>query len=88
MSFAVLKYVQVQYERSLAYELRVFLIREKLLPPNDQSIGQSLGTISELCEKLDIARGYYERAIAIYEQCLPELHDDRLAIQANVEGLQ
>jgi tetratricopeptide (TPR) repeat protein len=72
---------------SLAYELKCFSIREKVLPPDDQSIGKSLSRIGlcyEQLNQLNQALDYYKRALGVYEQCLPLLHGDRSDIESKI----
>ncbi len=79
-----------QYELSLVYELKCFLIREKFLTPDHQDIGKSLATMGECYERLlqpKRALEYYKRALAIYEQSLSYSHHDRWNVESKVERL-
>jgi tetratricopeptide (TPR) repeat protein len=82
--------IQRRYDLSLEYELKCFSIREKILPPNDQSIGKSLSRIGECYERLDqlkLALDHYKRTLIVYEQFLPVLNKDRLAMESTVNRL-
>ncbi|CAF4132414.1 unnamed protein product, partial [Adineta steineri] len=84
-----IKQIQLQYENSLAYELNCLLMREKVLPPNHQDIGESLSNIGFCYEHLNqrkLALDYYKRALFIYEQCLLGT-DDRWTIELKIEEL-
>ena len=75
---------------SLTYELKCFLIREKVLPPNHQDIGKSLSNIGkcyDLLNQLNLALAYYKRALIVYEQCLPFEHEDRKDVKLKIEQL-
>ncbi|CAF1328622.1 unnamed protein product [Adineta steineri] len=77
MKLSSIKRAQLQYESSLAYELNCLLMREKVLPPNHQDIGESLSNIGLCYEHLNqrkSALDYYKRALVVYEQCSLATH--------------
>jgi tetratricopeptide (TPR) repeat protein len=81
---------QHRYEHSLAYELKCFLIREKVLPPNHQDIGNSLNNIGVCYEHLNqrkLALDYYRRALDVYQQYSSSTQQDRLVIELKIEEL-
>ena len=69
-----------QYELSLVYEMKRFSIREKILAPDHQDIAISLSNMGYCYEQINqpkISLEYYNRALTVYEQCLPHGHVDR-----------
>ncbi|CAF1439523.1 unnamed protein product [Adineta steineri] len=84
-----IKQIQLQYESSLAYELNCLLMREKVLPPNHQDVGENLSNIGLCYEHINqrkLALDYYKRALFIYEQCLLAT-DDRWTLELKIEEL-
>ncbi len=74
----------------MAYELKCFSIREKVLPPDDQNIGISLFKIGECYEQLNqlnLALDYYKRALVVHEQCFPFTHAGRSNLEAKIGEL-
>ncbi|UJR38728.1 hypothetical protein I4U23_031393 [Adineta vaga] len=60
-----------QHRLALTYEMQCYLIREKVLPPDDSDIAFSLSCIGESYEHLNelkLALEYYKRALIIYQQ--------------------
>jgi hypothetical protein len=75
---------------SLVYELRCFLLREKVLPPNHRNIGKNFAMMDECYEHLRQSKpalDYYRRALFIYEQCLTHSHHDRWSVENKIERL-
>ncbi len=78
-----------QYQLSLTYEMKLFLIRETKLSPDHQDIAASLSEIGECYEHLNqlkMALEYYKRALLIYEQ-RPSDSFQRLNMENNIERL-
>ena len=74
----------------MIYELKCFLIREKVLPPDHQDIGKSLSNIGQCYEQLNqfkLAFDYYKQALVVYEQCLPYFHEDQWKLESNIDRL-
>ncbi len=63
--------------------MKRFLLRQKVLPLNHQDIGKSLSNMGECYERLH----QLKLALAIYEQCLPYSHQDRLNLELQIERL-
>ncbi|CAF0816940.1 unnamed protein product [Adineta steineri] len=64
-------------------------MREKVLPPSHQDIGECLNNIGLCYEHLNrrkLALDYYKRALVVYEQCLLAT-DDRWTIELKIEEL-
>jgi tetratricopeptide (TPR) repeat protein len=89
-NLGVVQRTRHEYELSLTYELNCFSIREKVLPPDHQDIGKSLFNIGTCCEylnQLKLAFDYYQRALVVYEQCLPFLHEHRKKVESKIKEL-
>ncbi|CAF0989558.1 unnamed protein product [Adineta steineri] len=88
-------FVQVQrnrhkYELVLEYEIKCYLVHERVVSPDDENIGQSFSNIAECYEHLNqlkMTLDYYERALAIYEQCPSCLSDIKYQIKTIITRL-
>jgi hypothetical protein len=78
--------IQGQYDLSLIYELKCFLILEKVLPPDHEDIGKSLSSIGKCYNQLNLALEYYKRAFIFYES-LPYWHKDRNNVELKMKQL-
>ncbi|CAF3154645.1 unnamed protein product [Rotaria sp. Silwood2] len=88
--FSVVQESRHEYELSLAYELKCFLIRKKILPPDHQDIGISLCNIGRNYEHVNqpkLVLNYYKQALVVYEQCLPASDEDRLELESDIQRL-
>ncbi len=78
--------IRGQYDLSLIYELKYFLIREKVLPPDHEDIGNSLSSIGKCYNQLNLALEYYKRALIVYES-LPYWYFYRDDVEFEIEQL-
>jgi hypothetical protein len=65
-------------------------MREKLYPSNDEGVGYSLNSIGacyQMQNKKKMAMDYYQRALILYENCLPVGHINRVGVEHNIRQL-
>ena len=79
-----------EHDLSLTYEMKLFLIREKVLSPDHQDVAKSLSKIGQCYEDLNqlkMALEYYKRALVIYEQRSPDLSEEKCRMSENIQRL-
>ena len=70
--------------------MKLFLIREKVLPPDHQDLAKSLSYIGQCYEDLNqlkLALEYYKRALIIYEQRSPNSFAEECRMSENIQRL-
>jgi len=79
-----------EYELSLTYEMKLFLIREKVLSLDHQGIAKTLSNIGQCYENFNqvkLALEYYNRTLVFYEQRSPDSFEEECRMRAHIQQL-